>query len=193
MHLSVFPSIDGVFRGASADSISTEAIFREGRCIRSVPSSSFRHQNMIAPKRSGAPLVITIPRRNIERISGRCQGRSPPSDADWFGIVVRACGLSPDLPSPWSLAVPRKRGSMSRRIAPALTLLICGLSLAACGYSTGDRAASGGLIGAGGGAALGAVTGGSPLTGALLGGAVGAVAGGVSSPNSVNLGRPTWR
>jgi hypothetical protein len=82
---------------------------------------------------------------------------------------------------------------MSRRIAPALALLACVLSLAACGYSTGDRAASGGLIGAGGGAALGAVTGGSPLTGALLGGAAGAVAGGVSSPNSVNLGRPAWR
>jgi osmotically inducible lipoprotein OsmB len=82
---------------------------------------------------------------------------------------------------------------MSRRVVPALILMACGLSLAACGYSPGDRAVSGGMIGAGGGAALGAVTGGSALTGALLGGAVGAVAGGVTSPNAVNLGRPAWR
>ena len=82
---------------------------------------------------------------------------------------------------------------MSRRIVPVLALLVCGLSVAACGYSTGDRAASGGLLGAGGGAAIGAVTGGSPLTGALIGGAAGAVAGGVTSPNTVNLGRPAWR
>src|SRR5271155_4257453 len=93
----------------------------------------------------------------------------------------------------FSLADPRKRVSMSRRIIPALALLGCVLPLVACGYSPGDRAVSGGLIGAGGGAAIGAVTGGSPLTGALIGGAVGAVAGGVSSPNSVNLGRPVWR
>jgi hypothetical protein len=42
-----------------------------------------------------------------------------------------------------------------------------GFALAGCGYNRGDRAVSGGLIGAGGGAADGAVTGGSPLTGAL--------------------------
>jgi osmotically inducible lipoprotein OsmB len=82
---------------------------------------------------------------------------------------------------------------MSRRIIPALALLGFGLAVAACGYSPGDRAASGGLLGAGGGAAIGAITGGSPLTGALIGGAAGAVAGGVSSPNTVNLGRPAWR
>lgn len=68
-----------------------------------------------------------------------------------------------------------------------------GLSLAACGYSRGDRAASGGLIGAGTGATIGAVTGGNPLTGAVIGGAVGAVGGAVTSPDTVNLGRPVWR
>ncbi len=82
---------------------------------------------------------------------------------------------------------------MSRGVAPTLVVAILGLTLAGRGYSTGDRAASGGLIGAGGGAAIGAVTGGSPLTGALIGDAVGAVGGAVTSPNDVNLGRPAWK
>jgi len=67
------------------------------------------------------------------------------------------------------------------------------LGLAACGQSTGDRAASGGLLGAGAGAAIGAVTGGSPLTGALIGAGVGAVGGAVTKSDDVNLGRPAWR
>jgi len=82
---------------------------------------------------------------------------------------------------------------MSRGIAKTLVLVGLGLALAGCGYSTGDRAASGGLLGAGAGAAVGAVTGGSPLTGALVGGAIGAVGGAVTSHNDVNLGRPVWR
>lgn len=48
-------------------------------------------------------------------------------------------------------------------------------------------------MGAGAGAAIGAVTGGSPLTGALIGGGVGAVGGAVTSGNDVNLGKPVWR
>ncbi|MGH7040755.1 MAG: YMGG-like glycine zipper-containing protein [Acetobacteraceae bacterium] len=64
------------------------------------------------------------------------------------------------------------------------------LGLAGCGYSPGSRALSGGAIGAGTGAIVGAVAGGSPATGALIGGAVGAVGGAVTSPNTVNLGRP---
>jgi osmotically inducible lipoprotein OsmB len=74
-----------------------------------------------------------------------------------------------------------------------LVLASLGLAMAGCGYSTGDRAASGGLIGAGTGAAVGAVTGGSPLTGALIGGGIGAVGGAVTSGNDINLGRPVWR
>ncbi|MDR3440278.1 YMGG-like glycine zipper-containing protein [Telmatospirillum sp.] len=68
-----------------------------------------------------------------------------------------------------------------------------GFALAGCGYSTGDRALSGGMIGAGSGAAIGALAGGSPLTGAVIGGAVGAVGGAVTSHDDVNLGRPIWR
>ncbi|HEY8288297.1 MAG TPA: hypothetical protein VIG49_03440 [Acetobacteraceae bacterium] len=67
------------------------------------------------------------------------------------------------------------------------------LSVAGCGHRPGDRALSGGLIGAGGGAAIAALTGGAPLAGALIGGAVGAVGGAVTSGNSINLGRPAWR
>lgn len=77
----------------------------------------------------------------------------------------------------------------------ATTILLAGLgfSIAGCGHSTGDRAASGGLIGAGAGAAVGAITGGSPLTGALVGGAIGAVGGAVTKHDDVDLGRPAWR
>jgi osmotically inducible lipoprotein OsmB len=49
------------------------------------------------------------------------------------------------------------------------------------------------LIGAGGGAAIAAVTGGSPLVGAAIGGAAGAIGGAVTSGHDVNLGRPIWR
>lgn len=63
----------------------------------------------------------------------------------------------------------------------------------ACGQTTGDRAISGGLLGAGTGAAVGAITGGSAGTGALIGGAAGAAGGALTSPKDVNLGRPAWR
>lgn len=65
--------------------------------------------------------------------------------------------------------------------------------LAACGQTTGDRALSGGGIGAAGGAAVGALTGTSVLGGAAIGGAAGAATGALTSPSTVNLGRPAWR
>ena len=55
---------------------------------------------------------------------------------------------------------------MWRGIAMGLVLVPLALSLAGCSYNRGDRALSGGLIGAGGGASIAAVTGGSPLVGA---------------------------
>ena len=64
--------------------------------------------------------------------------------------------------------------------------------VAACGSSRTDRTLSGAGIGAAGGAAVGAVTGGNPLTGALLGGAVGAAAGGLTDEDDFNLGDPIW-
>jgi len=82
---------------------------------------------------------------------------------------------------------------MRRGIAAWLILVPVAIGLAGCGYSPGDRAASGGLIGAGGGAAIAAVTGGSPLAGAIIGGGVGALGGALTSGNSINLGKPIWR
>lgn len=65
--------------------------------------------------------------------------------------------------------------------------------VAACGYSSGDRALSGAGIGAAAGAVGGALVGGSPAAGAVIGGAAGAVTGAVSDPDRLNLGRPLWR
>ncbi|WP_342629120.1 cell envelope biogenesis protein OmpA [Nguyenibacter vanlangensis] len=60
------------------------------------------------------------------------------------------------------------------------------LSLAACSnpYDPGQRALGGGLIGAGGGAAIGALAGGGrgAAIGALAGGAVGAATGAATTP-----------
>jgi len=56
------------------------------------------------------------------------------------------------------------------------------LGLAACGEQPGTRAVTGGLLGAGTGAAVGAVTGGNAGTGALIGGGLGAVGGAVTAP-----------
>jgi hypothetical protein len=74
------------------------------------------------------------------------------------------------------------------------TMLVIALAgtLGACGYSTTDRAVSGGLLGAGTGAVAGSLMG-SAATGALVGGALGAGAGALTSPSSVNLGKPAWR
>ncbi len=62
------------------------------------------------------------------------------------------------------------------------------VSLAACGNSPGERALTGGGIGAGVGAVGGALIGGDPLTGALIGGGVGAVTGAVTNRHQINLG-----
>ncbi len=69
---------------------------------------------------------------------------------------------------------------MIRQI-PALIALLGGLGLAACGNTPGERAVTGGLLGAGTGAAVGSFSG-NAGTGALIGGAVGAVGGAVTAP-----------
>jgi hypothetical protein len=62
--------------------------------------------------------------------------------------------------------------------------VLCGLlaTLGGCGSDPATRAVSGGLIGAGAGAGVAALTHGRPATGALIGGGVGAVGGAVTSP-----------
>jgi len=66
------------------------------------------------------------------------------------------------------------------------------LGLAGCGQTTGERALSGGAIGAGVGAAGSAITGGNPVTGGLIGGAVGAGTGALTEEDDLNLGDPIW-
>jgi osmotically inducible lipoprotein OsmB len=64
---------------------------------------------------------------------------------------------------------------------PTMLLLLSTLAgVAACGSDPGTRAVTGGLLGAGAGAGVSAVTGGRPATGALIGGGVGAVGGAVT-------------
>ena len=71
-------------------------------------------------------------------------------------------------------------------------ILLCGLALASCGAGRGERALSGGGIGAAGGAALGAVTGNNVVGGALLGGAAGAATGALTTQEQIDLGEPLW-
>jgi hypothetical protein len=59
---------------------------------------------------------------------------------------------------------------------PLLLIAALSLALAACGNSPGSRAVSGGLLGAGAGAAVGSLSG-NAGTGALVGGGLGAVGG----------------
>jgi len=67
-----------------------------------------------------------------------------------------------------------------KRIGLAI-LVASGLGLAACGETPGERALTGGLLGAGGGAAIGSLSG-NAGAGALIGGAAGAVGGALTAP-----------
>lgn len=73
-----------------------------------------------------------------------------------------------------------------------LLLIPCLLALSACGTSKSDRAASGGLIGAGAGAVVGSMTG-APVTGAVVGAVVGSTVGAVTDPQQIDIGTPFWR
>jgi osmotically inducible lipoprotein OsmB len=72
------------------------------------------------------------------------------------------------------------QGGISMRITSFALTFAALLGLAACGSTTGTRAVTGGLLGAGAGAGVSALTGGRPATGALIGGGVGAVGGAVT-------------
>jgi osmotically inducible lipoprotein OsmB len=63
-----------------------------------------------------------------------------------------------------------------------IVLTVILLTAAACGDTWGQRAVTGGAIGAGSGAVIGAATGMGPLTGAVIGGAVGAGVGAATTP-----------
>ncbi len=66
---------------------------------------------------------------------------------------------------------------MLRKFASGLLLAAAITALAGCGHTTGQRALSGGVIGAGGGAIIGGATGLGAGTGALIGAGAGALTG----------------
>src|ERR1700722_4541313 len=72
-----------------------------------------------------------------------------------------------------------------------IALALAGVTLAACGTSTGDRGLSGAGIGAATGAVAGAMVG-APLEGAAIGAGTGAAVGAMTSPSAVDLGKPVW-
>ncbi len=83
----------------------------------------------------------------------------------------------------------RKNSPVSRQpLFMAATIFFLALSLTACGSTKGERALSGGGIGAGVGAVGSTVTGGSPWTGAIIGGAVGAATGAMTDKDQIDLG-----
>ncbi len=64
-----------------------------------------------------------------------------------------------------------------------MTTIALLLVLSACGESPGGRAITGGLLGAGAGAAVSGITGGGLGTGALVGGGIGAAGGALTAPS----------
>jgi hypothetical protein len=80
-------------------------------------------------------------------------------------------------------------GSLTFLKTAAITTI---LLLAGCGTDPGDRAVSGGMIGAGAGAIIGAATG-TAATGAAIGALSGAAIGAATNPCDLNLGDPYWR
>jgi len=72
-----------------------------------------------------------------------------------------------------------------------VAVLTGSLALSGCGTTPGDRALSGGLLGAGTGAVIGSVAG-SAGKGALIGGLGGVALGALTSPGVINLGDPPW-
>jgi hypothetical protein len=77
---------------------------------------------------------------------------------------------------------------MKRAFLAPIALSAVLLALGGCGYSPGQRALSGGAIGAGTGAIVGAATGIGPGTGALIGGGAGALTGAATTHRQLNLG-----
>ena len=78
-----------------------------------------------------------------------------------------------------------------KTIKTVCVLSVSVLLLTGCGTSPGDRGLSGGILGAGTGAAIGSLAG-SAGTGALVGGLGGAAIGLLTSPEVVNLGPAPW-
>ena len=70
------------------------------------------------------------------------------------------------------------------RMSEHVVMLVILIGATGCGDTWGQRAVTGGAIGAGSGAVLGAVTPVGVLPGALIGGAVGAGVGAATTPKN---------
>ena len=68
------------------------------------------------------------------------------------------------------------------------SLIALSFILVSCGSKPGERALSGGAIGAAVGGVGTTIVGASPLPGVLVGGAVGAAVGGLTKKKDINLG-----
>ncbi|MEQ1888163.1 MAG: peptidoglycan-binding domain-containing protein [Alphaproteobacteria bacterium] len=77
---------------------------------------------------------------------------------------------------------------MSKSNTRLLMIASLCMAVAACGANPKERGLSGGAIGAGTGAVIGAVTGLSVLQGVAIGAGVGAVVGAVTNRDQINLG-----
>lgn len=75
------------------------------------------------------------------------------------------------------------------KIIRNLVIILGVLVVTACGNTKGERALSGGAIGAGVGAVGSAIVGGSIAGGALIGAGVGAVTGAITDKDQINLQR----
>lgn len=78
----------------------------------------------------------------------------------------------------------------SMTVVAAMTAVALGLS--ACGETTGERAVTGGGLGAGLGAATAAAASGNIGIGALMGGGLGIALGALMTSQQVDLGKPAW-
>ena len=86
----------------------------------------------------------------------------------------------------------KEKMTMNLKTLSASAVLAAALALSACGTTPGDRAVSGGLLGAGAGAAVGSLAG-NAGAGAVIGGLGGAAVGAATDPCTLNLGDPFWR
>jgi osmotically inducible lipoprotein OsmB len=81
-----------------------------------------------------------------------------------------------------------KEPCMNAHITKTIAVLAVAAFLSACGNTKGQRALSGGAIGAGAGTVGAVLLNANPMTGAVLGAAAGAVTGAMTSKKNIDLG-----
>jgi osmotically inducible lipoprotein OsmB len=102
---------------------------------------------------------------------------------DQTAVIGHGDGPEGHIPEHHIFTIKKKGHVMLRLFTTTLLVAGLGVAIAGCGRTEGQRAVSGGLIGAGAGAGIAAIAGGPVLGAALLGGAVGAGTGALTTPN----------